>query len=188
MKLAEGSRRLFLALWPDSGQQNAMAYAARTTILASGGRRVASSSLHLTLVFLGSVPERSIPQVASVAQRIASAWPAATSPLQFTFEHLEHWRKPQVLCAVPEATPDAAAVLAESLRADLISAGFVPDLKRFRAHVTLARKVPRGTHVLGMPAVSWAFTEFALVESRTQADGALYSVLDSWLLSRPHFV
>jgi RNA 2',3'-cyclic 3'-phosphodiesterase len=86
-------------------------------------------------------------------------------------------------------TGHAAARLAAALKTGLVAGSFTPDLKPFRAHVTLARKVSPGSdwqHELRMHSVSWRFTGFSLMESRTDASGALYSVLESWLLARPH--
>ena len=74
--------------------------------------------------------------------------------------------------------------LAGTLKKEAVGAGFAPDLKPFQAHVTVARKVARSPHSLDMPSVLWRFTDFALVESRTEAAGALYSVVDSWTLGR----
>jgi 2'-5' RNA ligase len=189
---------LFFALWPDGAHQIALAHAARKAIKINGGRAVPVAKLHLTLVFLGAVPEGRIPELAAIARKIAIAFPAAVTPLQLTFNRLEHWLKPQILCALPaeRAEPVAAATsaihataaLAEALRIQLVDVGFAPDLKPFRAHVTLARKVRRPRGGLEIEASLWSCRQFSLVESRTEAGGALYSVLDSWLLARPQIV
>src|SRR5262249_38485268 len=155
------SRRLFFALWPDTPQQTAFAHAARKAVKAGGGTPVPVANIHLTLVFLGSVPERRIADLSAIARRVAAAFPQDALPLQLEFEHLAHWKKPQVLCAVPaEGTGSAAATarLAESLRREMVAGGFTPDLKPFRAHVTLARKVLRGSRELAMHALLWTYS------------------------------
>ena len=137
-----------------------------------------------------------MPELVTIARRVAAAFPMKAVPLQFTFDRLEHWKKPQVICAIPAeadaAAPvsasQAAATLAEALRFQLVEVGFAPDLKPFRAHVTLARKVRRPRGGLEIEASLWSCRQFSLVESRTEAGGALYSVLDSWLLARPQIV
>ena len=189
----EPSRRLFFALWPDPVQQVAFAHAARKAVKASGGRPVAMKNIHLTLVFLGSVAETKILAVTSIARHVAAAFPQGATPLAFEFERLEHWKKARVLCAVPSVetlmtTADvplpAAGVLADALRAELVSGGFAPDLKAFRPHVTLARSVVHPTDSDPMSAALWSFGAFALVQSQTASRGAVYSVLDSFPLGR----
>ena len=202
----EHSLRLFFAFWPDAQMQVAFAHAARKAVKASGGQPVPMKNIHLTLVFLGSVPESQLSAVTSAARRIAAEFPRDALPFEFEFERLEHWKPPQVLCAVPTVVVPAAAVLrsgmampaapapaagsraaaqalAGALRDELVSAGFSPDLKPFRAHVTLARKVKRASRELDMQTALWSFNDFALVESRTEPQGAVYRVLERFALT-----
>jgi 2'-5' RNA ligase len=60
--------------------------------------------------------------------------------------------------------------------------GNLPQIKPFRVHVTLARKVPHGSHEHTVQSVLWSFTDCALIESRTGPGGSLYSILGSWSL------
>jgi 2'-5' RNA ligase len=55
-------------------------------------------------------------------------------------------------------------------------------VKRFRAHVTLVRKVPHGSHDHTMQSVLWSFNDCALIDSRTGPVGLVYSILGSWSL------
>lgn len=189
-----------------------MAEAARELMDGSRGagavaRVVPDTNLHVTLAFLGSVSEARLGELAAIAQRVAASG-GAIPPLRISFDRLEYWKKAQVLCAVPSRlAPEASArnaacaasddagrdvasardalSLAAALKLDLVAAGFAPDLKPFRAHVTLARKVPRRSDwKLYLRRVSWRFTGFSLIESRTAASGALYSVVESWLLAK----
>jgi RNA 2',3'-cyclic 3'-phosphodiesterase len=153
-------------------------------VRAAQGHPVPPDSLHITLAFLGSVPEGEIGKVEAVATRVASEIEPA--PVQVTLETIDYWKKAELLCATARAAAGAdspggsrlaAAALAEVLKSRLSAAGFSPDLKPFRPHVTLARKVAHGSHRLAMQSVIWTFTEFALVESRTDPQGAKYQVL-----------
>ena len=60
--------------------------------------------------------------------------------------------------------------------------GLTPDRKPFRSHVTLARKVARPKALPGLRPVVWRFDAFALIDSRTEPGGPLYSVIDSYPL------
>lgn len=223
------AHRLFLALWPTAAMQSELADAARAVMeSARGGREIPRESLHLTLAFLGSVPEASLPtlrklasatpsKLAADARRVGDGLPAggasrtgdalragggrraddgpraddarraagtAPSSLDVTLDAIDYWPRSQLLCAMASRTPGGAAQLAEALRQSLVAAGFSPDLKPFRAHVTLARQVRARPAARGMSPVKWTFDDFALIESRTGPAGSLYSVLERWPLGR----
>jgi RNA 2',3'-cyclic 3'-phosphodiesterase len=173
------TRRLFLALWPTPAERHALQLA--SAVAAGACRAVPASNLHVTLAFLGAVPETRIAELVALAGHLAAQ--AAASPLHFT--RLEHWRHPRILAAVPAEASPAAAHLAAELKRLTAAGGFRPDLKPFRAHVTVARQVDAGTGAaLELPAVSWRGARLALAESRGGPEGLLYSVLDSWLLGK----
>jgi 2'-5' RNA ligase len=144
-----------------------------------GVRPVPATNFHLTLVFLGSVPRARLQAV----EKAASCCTRVVQSVQLVLDGIEHWRKPQVLCATASETPATAARLVDALAAALMAEGFTPDLKLpYRAHVTLARKVRRAARVPQIAPQVWTFHSFALVESKTRAEGSEYSVVASWLL------
>ncbi|HUI62467.1 MAG TPA: 2'-5' RNA ligase family protein [Steroidobacteraceae bacterium] len=222
--MQEPTQRLFFALWPTGPQQRQMTEATRARVSAAGGRPVPERDLHVTLAFLGSVPQRRVRELAGIAAQAArharnnpaaggavanecaeSAEHVRTAPVRLTFARTEYWRKAQILCAVgdpieasvvagdasgrisPGSSADDAAMLraaalAAELQRGLSAAGFSPDLKPFRAHVTLARKVHLAQADAAFAAVTWSFSELALIDSRTEAGGSSYSVVDRWAL------
>jgi 2'-5' RNA ligase len=157
--------------------QSALAEAARSVIATCDGNPTPTEKLHLTLAFLGSVPENRIREITPIAARVALAFQdVARAPIEIELNALDHWRKPEILCATSNGEPPVHAVaLAETLKRMLTENGFAPDLKPFRPHATLARKVRRVTRERNMPRVLWSFRDFHLVESRTAPSGALYS-------------
>lgn len=78
--------------------------------------------------------------------------------------------------------PAAAAALAAALIEQTSAAGFRPDLKPFREHVTVARKVVHAPARGERLAVEWDFGAFALIDSRTEPTGPVYSVIESYPL------
>jgi RNA 2',3'-cyclic 3'-phosphodiesterase len=195
----EPTRRLFFALWPDETMREAMARATQEAARASGGRPVPAGNLHVTLAFLGSVPEGRLPELAAIGRRVAPLSGEGESSgcdepgVELVFDHLEYWRGAHVLCALPARQPACAATLARRLQERLSESGFAPDpataqsagfnmAKPFRPHVTLARKALRLPRPMEMEAVTWRFAEFVLVQSKTDPEGAEYRVLESFTL------
>jgi RNA 2',3'-cyclic 3'-phosphodiesterase len=181
-------RRLFFALWPDEAQRAALMEATGQTVRHCGGRPVPGSSLHVTLAFLGSVPEPRIADLSDLARGAAATFPGNATPLGIALQGCEYWAKPQVLAVLERgvpaqlALPSGALQLARTLTTTTVAAGFSPDLKPFRAHVTVARKVARAPRPNEMREVRWSFDSFALLESRTLPEGPVYSVVGSYLL------
>jgi RNA 2',3'-cyclic 3'-phosphodiesterase len=177
------ARRLFFALWATPEERRALSAAAAAAVGTSGGRAVPEENLHLTLAFLGQVPAARTTELAALAHRVGTNGALAGTPLVLQFERLAYWHAPQILVALSSAGA-AAAALAAGLQREASAAGFLPDLKPFRAHVTVARKVTHAAASTPLPSVSWKCAEFALVESRTIATGSVYSVLESYLLGK----
>jgi 2'-5' RNA ligase len=182
----EPARRLFFALWPDEALRSEFAHATHEAARVCGGRPVPAHNLHATLLFLGSVAESRVAEVRAMGARAAAEPVAVPSPPLLTYDRIEFWKKAHVLVATTSAASGAGHSLASALvgvlQRETISAGFAPDLKPFRAHVTVARKVSRVSQALHMHAVQWPVTGLTLVESVTLAEGPRYDAIDSWTL------
>jgi 2'-5' RNA ligase len=177
--------RLFFALWPSAQQQQAMSRACAACVADSGGRPIPEGNLHVTLAFLGSVDPSRLPQLREAVHGLAASTPAHPGPLQLQFQSLEYWSRPQILCATANAAMPGscrALTLAAGIKQATLAAGFAPDLKPFRAHVTVARKVADAPQARPMAPVTWNCDAFALMASTTGASGSAYSVLESYPL------
>ena len=177
------TRRLFFALWPDEAQRRALEHAAAKAVRHSGGRPVPASNLHVTLAFLGSVAAARIPDLQRIAREQAASL-THVAPATLTFARLAHWKEAQVLCALAAEQSPGMRGLAVALQEAAAALGLSPDRKPFQAHVTLARKVVRPGAELALRAVVWRFDAFALIDSRTEPSGPVYSVIDSYPLIR----
>jgi 2'-5' RNA ligase len=177
----EPVQRLFFALWPDEEARSALAHATAKAVRHCGGRPVPEANLHATLAFLGSVPQGRIPQLKRTARELAAGF-APAAPLALSFDRVAHWPRPQILCALVGGETPAVLALATALREALVAAGFTPDLKPFAGHVTVARKVTRSPAVPLARPVAWLFESFALVDSRTESSGPIYSVVETYPL------
>jgi 2'-5' RNA ligase len=197
MPTAEPTRRVFFALWPTEEQRRALAESAQSVSQADGWRLVPALNLHVTLVFVGSVPEARMQDLSKIADDVSSTARKSrelnSGQLQIAFDAVEYWRKPRIICAIASKPSAAASALSDALKLSLLAAGFTPDLKslwsvggretqEFRPHVTLARKIARPIHSIGIQPVLWSFSGFALVDSRTEPSGSVYTVLRTFPL------
>ncbi len=192
--MSEPTRRVFFALWPREEVRTAIAHAVHKAARGSGGRPVPTDKLHATLLFLGSIPESRLPDLVAIGARVASAEevaaPVGASPPHLIFDRIEFWTKSHVLVATTSDAARSAAMPAQALANTLavllareaIAAGFAPDSKPFRAHITVARKVVRFSRALVMRPVTWDIDRFVLVESETRPEGSLYRVIETFSL------
>lgn len=172
-----GSRRLFFALWPTAAEQYRIFDATRAEVLASGGRGIPPRNLHITLAFLGQVPEVRLSELFGLASRVG-----ACGRIDLVFERAEVWKRSGVLVLVPKNVPSALNELADRLRFNLLKEQFEVGHEEYRPHLTLAREVPhRGARDLLEP-VRLSTEHFALVESKSTAAGSIYSSLHNWEL------
>lgn len=174
---AVATHRLFFAVWPSPEVRQGLA--AVVGGLPGGlGRLQRPDQWHMTLEFLGTVAAERL-----AAALEAGAVAAATGrPCEVRLDAIEHWRRPQVLCLTARETPEALSGLVRSLRTELQARGFEPERRDFRAHMTLARKVPRRPRDTPLEPLGWPVAELALVESITDRAGARYEQRAAWPL------
>ena len=180
MSEPEARRRLFFALWPDPETLERSLAAVRRWAPPGVGRPQRPDQLHLTLEFLGSVPEARL----GVALAAGEAASAHTGPFSITLDRIEHWRRPQVLCLTASTLPDPMIALVTRLRTELAGKGFEPEQRPFKAHLTLARQVRRPSPVAPVEPLAWPAHELTLVESLTGPGGSRYERLATWPLGR----
>ena len=95
------SLRLFVALWPTAATRTAVVAAQDALRWPAGARRVSGPDLHLTLAFIGAVPQEQLAEVTQAAG-IGSA------SIELVLDQLEVWRGATVVLR-PSAVPAALA-------------------------------------------------------------------------------
>lgn len=174
--MIEPTQRLFFALWPEAGQLEPLVERLRPLAPPGIGKAQRPDQLHVTIEFLGAVPESRIGEIRAAGAVAA----AAARPFEIVFDRLDHWRRPQVLCLTARETPEALALLSQTLRRELAARDVEVERREFRAHLTLARKVARPPRVPGFEPLRWPARRLTLVRSFSDPSGSRYEPLDGW--------
>jgi 2'-5' RNA ligase len=174
--------RLFFALQPSLEQNAALAAHVAPLIAQLQAQPVPAQNLHATLCFIGAIEPERLDALRAAAAGLRGR------PARLSFDALEYWEAPKILCATASRDLSAASELAIALGEAAVAAGFAPDIKPFRAHLTLARKVAAAqaaTVPLPLPLVpptTLRAEKFSLMSSRREGTVSIYSAVDSWPL------
>jgi RNA 2',3'-cyclic 3'-phosphodiesterase len=171
------SRRLFFALWPTNEFRSDLVSATQNIARDSGGRVIPPENLHVTLLFLGQVPNARFDAVQQAADALAHA-----TAFELSFDRAEVWGRANLLCLTTSATPPAATALADKLAHSLRDELIGTSDREFRPHITLARDLPRRRRPEPTQPLLMKVNDFVLVESRPGPSGSQYSVLRRWPL------
>lgn len=174
--------RLFFALQPTEAERLAMHEGMLPLVREAGARPVAAEDLHLTLCFLGEVPETRVQALIRAADAIVAI------AARLSFGHIDLWPRSRVLCllAQPDEMLQSVGELASALRQASLDAGLAPDPGPFRAHVTLARKAPAKARPDGhwprpVPVpLTLTANGFVLMHSTGAGNGPRYGIQRSW--------
>jgi len=179
---------VFFALWPDEGLRKALVKVGGSLHALHGGRRMRPDSIHLTLVFVGQVDVRHIPDLLAMAgqQRVEG----------FTtlFDKAECWRHNHIGCLGAGETPENLLALVQALEGGLKALDIPFDRRPYKPHITLLRNADcrreeagperegKAKNTPAPEAVAWPARDFVLVKSSLRPEGALYEELGRWPL------
>ncbi len=155
------SRRLFYALWPDDRQRDRLRDVISPAVRLVDGRAVPRANWHLTLQFLGDVPEKLVPDLLEAIPRFAP--PAFSIP----FDRVEFWPRAKTACLVPSTLPSELARLHQQLKTLAGDLGLPVDDRQFRPHITVCRGARpfEKQRVSRTSRIEWS--DFSLLESKT---------------------
>lgn len=167
-------QRLFLALWPPP--QVAQQLQAMTVTLhhECGGRKIAQSNQHITVVFLGAVDPARIADIERVMQS------AAQESFELALDRIEYRRRGGMLWARATQVPDALQGLVQRLRTALTALGFAAEARAFVPHITLLRDAGKPARLSVWADIRWLVRELTLVRSHLDHQGnfgARYEVI-----------
>jgi 2'-5' RNA ligase len=166
---ATKSQRVFVALWPTTDVQMRLSKVADEVVgTTERARRIATSNLHLTLAFIGSLPAERVGELAGEFAR------CSVSDFDWILDRIGHFDRSLIWAG--GARNEALQALATKVREllDALDVGY--DRKPFAPHVTLLRDVrgwkPRPFPI--EPPIVWHSNRPALVRSEQRARGVVY--------------
>jgi len=168
--------RLFFALWPAPEVAEQLAGLARCVADQFGGKPSRQETLHLTLAFLGDVPDHQVTLLTQTARRIRAA------SLALNIDRLGYWPRKQLLWAGETSPCAALGQLADALQQALSEAGFALPGRRptFSPHITLVRDFPQARESAAPAAIAtinWPCSSFVLIRSQKSDNGAFYQTV-----------
>ncbi|MCK9505325.1 MAG: RNA 2',3'-cyclic phosphodiesterase [Porticoccaceae bacterium] len=166
-------KRVFFALQPDDRVRQTIA-AVTSALPLCGAKIIAEANLHLTLGFLGAVPESRLHNIISAAAGIPF------TEFSLHIDRIGWWQKPAVLwlgCCHP---PEPLITLAANIR-KLAQGQEIPAInQRFELHITIAKKVAEPVANFSFAPIHWHCDSFCLLESVSEKDGMKYRLLHQW--------
>jgi 2'-5' RNA ligase len=182
--------RVFVAVFPPPGVQEALVQAARA-LPTDAFRLTAPERVHLTLKFLGEVPTEDLPRASSALERVGQQG----GPFDATvsgFGAFPSARRARILWAGIGQGAEELVTLARAVEDFLKPEGFVwedfaREDKPFVPHLTLGRArrpVPFDVGEATLPRLGFSVGALDLLESRQGASGVTYPVLERYPLGR----
>ncbi|PKO38038.1 MAG: RNA 2',3'-cyclic phosphodiesterase [Betaproteobacteria bacterium HGW-Betaproteobacteria-6] len=176
--------RVFFALWPAPEVAERLGDIAEAAAQTFGGRATRRDTIHLTLAFLGNVPETRLPELSAAAASVG------VEPFVINVDQLGFWSHNHLLwagCKLPSPALDA---LSSQLRKALARAGFRVggEGRDFVPHVTLVRRVPEASApsecraLQSIQPLIWRNERFVLVRSTLSELGSSYRIIDEFPL------
>jgi len=142
------------------------------------GRAVPAESLHITLLFLGSV------DAATQSGLEAAASILTPGPFALELDTIGQWRRSGIVWLGPSTLPENLLRLGAELRRIAHEHGIEIDRKPFKPHLTFYRRGVLPGRPEPRKTLVWSPANFSLIGSITHAAGPRYSLIRSWDLER----
>ena len=170
--------RLFFAVLPGDGVRARLAALANETAVAAAGRASAPDTLHLTIVFVGTVPARSVATIREAGDAMCF------DAFEMTLDTLGSFARAGIAWAAPAHAPDALVRMNRELARGLAERGIASETRPYRPHVTLARRCVATVAGAIEPPIAWSVDAVVLMSSRLLSDGPRYEPIARWPASR----
>ncbi len=165
------TKRLFFALWPDNRQRERLRDIITPMAKSVEGRMVDRRNWHVTLVFVGPFPANRVPYLLGRAAEIE------VEPFRLNFDRLEFWPRPKIATLSAATVPPELERLHNQIKAIISDLGLKTEERIYRPHITVVRNARSFTTERLAQRAMTEWSGFELVESVTDARGAIYTVV-----------
>ena len=178
--------RAFVAVFPPSEVREALAGAARELPVVGEVRWIRPENVHLTLKFLGDVPEDDLDRIAKALDSLSPRHGPFEARLS-GFGGFPSARRARILWAGIGEGSEPLRALARDVETSLEPLGFEREDRAYVPHLTLGRARGRPVSLEAVetpsPIPGFRVRSVELVESVLGGGGAAYSTLATCLLS-----
>jgi 2'-5' RNA ligase len=175
--------RAFVAVFPPRRVREALFRAARDLPASRDFRLIGPEKLHLTLKFLGNIPEDDLDRLTQALEPLRG-WHEPFEVSTSGFGAFPSEKRARILWAGVGEGSEPLRVLAQSVEDLLEPAGFEREGRPYVPHLTLGRARGRRTKLddasVSPPALRFTVSGVDLVESVPGAGGVTYSVLEAY--------
>lgn len=154
--------RLFFALWPDAAVRACIDAAAQALARdhALRGRRVRAERSHLTLHFLGAVPDSALDAALDAGNAVDAA------RFELVLDRAGGFSRARVAWLGCADVPSRLIDLHAQLRDALAVRGLPVESRAYAPHVTVQRDVRGAVTEAAIEPIAWPVNEFVLIDSR----------------------
>ncbi|MFV8820064.1 RNA 2',3'-cyclic phosphodiesterase [Haliea sp. E17] len=145
------------------------------------GRPVPAANFHITLAFLGEIPDSRLDALCQDVD--AAAEKLAPAAFELQLDQVGYWPRPGIYWLGPASWPDSLEHLARKLGGIGAIHGHEKRREHFQAHVTLFRGCEAAPPAPALaPDFRLSCSEFLLMESRQGKRGVSYHPVAGWEL------
>jgi 2'-5' RNA ligase len=165
------TKRVFFALWPDGRQRDRLRDVVNSVARTVEGRAVDRRDWHVTLAYIGDLPEDQVPDLLERASQIQ------VEPFHLGFDRLEFWPRPRIACLIAPTVPAEMQSLVTELNGLIQDFGVVHEDRTYRPHITVSRNARtfQAERLAQRAITEWS--SFELVESISAPGAVSYRVL-----------
>lgn len=169
--------RLFFALWPDESTRENITSLAQYFQKKYQGRAFDKNSFHITLAFLGAIPNTQIHTLEGIGNEII------IPSFELTICKASYWKNKIFWLGFNE-TPKELKALVVNLRSLLANNGIPFDEKPFVPHVTLLRDAKCHEAPEAISPITFSLKQFVLAKSKPHTKASKYTAIAEFPLRK----